>query len=121
MLSRSGSSIGSGTGLLRPRSDGSLLRAADLLGQLGDPNYLRKSNALYYEFEENGFNRQLGYQTPADLFDKYPQFYWNSVFPHTKEGIRCLNVTSSGRQWIADLYGNVFRTECDLHLSGPEP
>ena len=81
--------------------DGSLLRAADLIGQLGDPNYLRKSNALYYEFEENGLNRQLGYQTPADLFDKYPQFYWNSVFPHTKEGIRCLNVTSGGRQWIA--------------------
>jgi hypothetical protein len=101
--------------------DGSLLRAADLIGQLGDPNYLRKSNALYYEFEENGLNRQLGYQTPADLFDKHPQFYWNSVFPHTKEGIRCLNVTSSGRQWIAGLYSNVFRTERDLHLSGPEP
>jgi hypothetical protein len=101
--------------------DGSLLRAADLIGQLGDPNYLRKSNALYYEFEENGLNRQLGYQTPADLFDKYPQFYWNSVFPYTKEGIRCLNVTSSGRQWIAGLYSNVFRTERDLHLSGPEP
>jgi hypothetical protein len=28
--------------------DGSLLRAADLIGQLGDPNYLRKANALYY-------------------------------------------------------------------------
>src|SRR5208283_3783664 len=25
-----------------------LLRAADLVGQLGDPHYLRKSNALYY-------------------------------------------------------------------------
>src|SRR5271166_5099202 len=33
------------------------LRAADLVGQLGDPHYLRKANALYYEFEEIGLNR----------------------------------------------------------------
>jgi hypothetical protein len=40
--------------------EGSLVRAADLIGQLGDPHYLRKANALYYEFEEIGMNRQLG-------------------------------------------------------------
>src|SRR5262249_58504786 len=36
--------------------EGSLVRAADLIGQLGDPQYLRKANALYYEFEEVGLN-----------------------------------------------------------------
>jgi len=41
------------------------LRAADLIGQLGDPHYLRKANALYYEFEEIGLNRQLGYESPS--------------------------------------------------------
>ena len=101
--------------------DGSLLRAADLIGQLGDPNYLRKSNAIYHEFEEAGLNKQFGYASPADLYDKYPQFYWNSVYPHTQDGIRYLNVTSSGRQWIAGLYSNVFRAERDLQLSGPQP
>ena len=101
--------------------DGALLRAADLIGQLGDPHYLRKSNALYHEFQETGLNRQFGYESPADLFDKYPQFYWNSVFPQTQDGIRYLNVTSGGRQWIAGLYSNVFRAERDLHLSGPQP
>ena len=45
--------------------DGALLRAADLIGQLGDPHYLRKSNALYYEFEETGLNRQFGYEFPG--------------------------------------------------------
>ena len=58
--------------------EASLLRAADLIGQLGDPHYLRKVNALYYEFEEIGLNRQLGYESPADLVDKYSQFYWNA-------------------------------------------
>ncbi len=62
-----------------------LLRAADLIGQLGDPHYLKKTNALFYEFEEVGLNRQLGYESPADLVDKYPQFYWDSVSPHIQE------------------------------------
>ncbi len=100
--------------------EGSLVRAADLIGQLGDPHYLRKANALYYEFEEVGMNRQLGYGSPADLTDLYPQFYYNSVSPHIQTAIRYLNVTSSGRQWIATLYSNVFRAESDLGLSGPE-
>jgi hypothetical protein len=100
--------------------DGSLVRAADLIGQLGDPHYLRKANALYYEFEEIGMNRQLGYHSPADLTDLYPQFYYNSVSPHIQTAIRYLNVTSSGRQWISTLYANVFRAERELSLSGPE-
>ena len=100
--------------------EGSLVRAADLIGQLGDPHYLRKTNALYYEFEEVGINKQLGYASPADLTDLYPQFYFNSVSPYLQTAIRYLNVTSSGRQWIASLYSNVFRAERDLSLFGPE-
>src|ERR1700693_5397595 len=80
--------------------EGLLLRAADLIGQLGDPHYLRKTNALYHEFEEVGLNGQLGYASPADLVDKYPQFYWKKVSPYISEAIRYLNVTASGRQWI---------------------
>jgi hypothetical protein len=51
----------------KDNEEGFLVRAADLIGQLGDPHYLRKVNALYYEFEEVGMNRQLGYTSPADL------------------------------------------------------
>ena len=100
--------------------EGSLMRAADLIGQLGDPHYLRKANALYHEFEEVGMNRQLGYTSPADLTDQYPQFYWNSISAHVQKAIRYLNVTSSGRQWIANLYSNVFRAERELSLCGPQ-
>ena len=101
--------------------EGALLRAADLIGQLGDPNYLRKANALYYEFDEIGMNRQLGYQSPSDLVDKYPQLFWDRVSPHIQAAIRYLNVTSSGRRWIAGLYSNVFRAERELRHSGPQP
>jgi len=100
--------------------DASIVRAADFIGQLGDPNYLRKANALYHEFEEVGMNRQLGYDSPADIVNRYPQFYWDSVAPHIQTEIRYLNKTSSGRQWIANLYSNVFRAERDISLSGPQ-
>ncbi len=100
--------------------EGLLLRAADLIGQLGDPHYMRKSNALFYEFEEIGLNKTLGYSTPADIVYKYPQFYWNNVAPQIKTAIRYLNYTSSGRQWIANLHSNVFRAEREMNLSGPQ-
>jgi hypothetical protein len=97
-----------------------IVRAADLIGQLGDPNYIRKANALYYEFEEAGMNRQLDYQSPSDIVERYPQFYWNCVAPHIQSAIRYLNATSGGRQWIANLYSNVFRAEREISLSGPQ-
>ena len=100
--------------------EGMLVRAANLIGQLGDPHYLRKTNALYYEFEEIGTNKQLGYASPADLSERYPQFYWSSVSAQVETAIRYLNITSSGRQWIANLYSNVFRAEHEPRLSGPQ-
>ena len=100
--------------------EASIVRAADFIGQLGDPNYIRKANALYHEFEEVGINRQLGYDSPADIVNRYPQFYWNSVAPHIQTEIGYLNKTEIGRQWIANLYSNVFRAERDISLSGPQ-
>lgn len=100
--------------------EASLLRAADLIGQLGDPHYIRKANSLYYEFEEAGLNRQLGYENPADLVNRYPQFYWNTVAPFVQTAIRYLQVTTNGRQWVANLFSNVFRAEREIKLGGPQ-
>jgi hypothetical protein len=97
-----------------------LVQAADLIGQLGDPLYPKKANALYWEFEEIGSNRQLGYLSPADLVDKYPGFFWNSVSMYLGEGIKYLNLTVSGRQWIANLHNHVLCAEHSRHLMGPQ-
>ena len=97
-----------------------MLRAADFIGQLGDPHYIRKANALYYEFEEAGLNRQFGYASPADLVKLYPQFYWENVYPQIQTALRYLNVTASGRQWIANLHSNVFHAEQNISLCGPQ-
>jgi hypothetical protein len=88
-----------------------LMRAADFIGQLGDPRYLQKANALYCEFAETGVNKRFGYTSAADLIDLYPQFYFKSLSTHLRSAIRYLNVTSSGRRWIDSLYGNIFRAK----------
>ena len=100
--------------------EGMLVRAANLIGQLGDPQYLRKANALYYEFEEVGRNKEFGYTSPADLTDLYPKFYWSTVSAHIQSATRYLNVTSNGRRWIANLHSNIFRAEREPSLSGPQ-
>ena len=69
---------------------------------------------------EIGLNKTLGYATPADIIYKFPQFYWTNVAPQIQLAIRYLNVTSSGRQWIANLHSNVFRAEREVKLSGPQ-
>jgi len=97
-----------------------LVQAADFIGQLGDPLYSRKANALYYEFEEIGTNRQLGYSSPADIIDKYPSFFWNCVVSHLDDGIKYLNMTASGRQWIANLHHHILCAERAQRLMGPQ-
>ena len=96
------------------------MQAADLIGQLGDPLYLKKANALFHEFEETGLNRQLGYASPADLVERYADFYWSSVSAHLEEAVLYLNVTASGRQWIANLHSHVFCVEHACSLMGPQ-
>lgn len=67
--------------------------------------YIRKANALH---------RSGRIEPPARLRfagrSRRPlsRFYWDSVAPHVQRAIRHLNITSSGRQWIANLYSNVF-------------
>ena len=100
--------------------EGRLVQAADLIGQLGDPLYLKKANALFYEFEENGMNRQLGYSSPADLVERYPDFYWTTVSPQLEEAMNYLNVTADGRQWIANLHSHVFCAQHTFALMGPQ-
>ena len=88
-----------------------LSRAADLIGQLSDPNYLLKIGALFYEFEEVGTNKLLGYKSPGDLRRSYAKFYWKGVYPYIPAALNYLELTQSGKQIIANLYANVFQVE----------
>lgn len=97
-----------------------LCRAADLIGQMGDPNYTRKSAALYYEFEESGVAKKLGYNNPAQLRAKYPSFFWDVIAPLVQPALDYLQVTQEGKIWRSQLFSHVFVEEHNLPGLGAE-
>ncbi len=97
-----------------------LLRASDLIGQLADPNYMRKGPALFTEFVETGVADKLGYKTAAELRAAYPTFFWTTVSPYIGEALSNLRMTQEGKQWVANLYSHVFAEEHHLPALGAE-
>ena len=88
-----------------------LSRAADLIGQLGDPEYLHKIPALFYEFEELGINATMGCKSPGELRRGYAHFFWGVVHKYVEEGIKLLQITQEGKEWISLLHSHVFECE----------
>ena len=101
-------------------TEAGLLRAADLVGQLADPFYPRKLNALFHEFAETGVAERLGYKSPADLAEHYPRFFWQAVEPYIGDALQHLQRTVEGKQWIANLYAHVFVEEHRRDRPGPQ-
>ncbi len=93
---------------------GTIVRCADLIGQMADPQYLQKLSRLYAEFVETGEAQRRGFSNAGNLRDSFPEFFYDEVHPHIGEGISYLKRTQEGQQWIANLYHH-------LHLNQTEP
>jgi hypothetical protein len=92
-------------------SFGGLVRAADFIGQLGDPSYFRKIPGLFYEFEETGANKNGGYKNPGEMRKGFAKFYWNEVRPYLNDALHFLEITQEGKEWITHLHSHVFESE----------
>ncbi|MGL5065851.1 MAG: Npun_R2479 family HD domain-containing metalloprotein [Microcoleus sp.] len=98
----------------------SLVRGADSIGQLSNPQYLQRIGALFYELEESGAAKAFGYRHPGDLLQNYSKCYWSRIYPHISEALGYLQLTQEGKQIVASLYANVFRMEhqpCDSEVA----
>jgi hypothetical protein len=102
-------------------SEGALVRAADLIGQLADPFYHRKLVALFAEFSETGMTEKLGCKTPADLAAIYTDFFKSQVEPFIQDAVHYLELTTEGKQWIANLDSNLFQAGHRPCRIGPFP
>jgi hypothetical protein len=102
-------------------SEGALVRAADLIGQLADPFYHRKLNALFAEFSETGMAEQLNCSNPADLAAMYTEFFKVQVEPYIQDALVYLELTTEGKQWIANLDSNLFQAGHRPSRIGPFP
>ncbi|MEP1208487.1 MAG: metal-dependent phosphohydrolase [Rhizobiaceae bacterium] len=105
----------------KTNTEEALVRAADLIGQMADPFYHRKINGLYHEFVETGAASRLGYETPMDLVERFPEFFWSQVQPLIGPALGYLEQTMEGKQWVAQLYNHVFQIEHRSSNLGPFP
>jgi hypothetical protein len=88
-------------------SIGALVRAADLIGQMGDPNYPLKQARLFTELLETGEAQRLGYTNPSALRADFPQFFYRQVYPYLTVALEYLHRTPEGEQWIANLISHL--------------
>ena len=89
-----------------------LVRAADLIGQMADPQYLQKLPRLHAEFVETGNAARNGYTDARGMRQNFPQFFYADVQPYIGEGVAYLKRTQEGHLWLANLYHH-------LHLENP--
>ena len=94
-----------------------LTHAADLIGQLADPEYLRKIPALFYEFQEVGTSQKMGLSHPNDLRKTFPSFFWGLVHDRIKPAMKHLKTTRQGRAWLSSLFSHIFVQEKSATLS----
>jgi hypothetical protein len=80
-----------------------MVRAADLIGQLADPNYLRKLPALYEEFLECGTADVMGLKNYRGLLQQFPNFVSQMIRPLVGEGFVALGAAPNGQRWIESL------------------
>jgi len=97
-----------------------LVRAADLMGQMSDPRYLKKIPALFHEFAETGEAKRQGWNTPDDLRKGYPTFFWKGVLPYVKDGMELLKVTQLGKIHLNTLLAGVFSQQFEKELAAVE-
>lgn len=81
-----------------------LVRAADLIGQMADPQYPQKLPRLFTEFVETGEANRLGFAHVDDLRKSFPEFFYREVQPYIGDGVAYLKRTQEGHAWIANLY-----------------
>ncbi len=88
---------------------GALVRAADLIGQMGDPNYVAKLSSLFVEFKENGEADRLGFATVEELRADSQAFFAEQISPYLPQALKLLRATEEGRAWVVSLYQNIER------------
>ena len=101
-----------------------LVRAADLIGQMADPQYMEKLSRLFAEFTETGEANRLGFDNPKQLRAGFPAFFYNNVHPYIDAGVEYLKRTQAGHQWIANLYHHLYlnktNQDFDPRIRAPE-
>jgi hypothetical protein len=88
-----------------------LLRAAQVIGTVADPDFRLKIKRLMLELTESGLTDQLEVASVEGFVAGYPKLFWTVLHPRIAAGMALLKYTGEGRVWLADLQAHVLRQE----------
>jgi hypothetical protein len=88
-----------------------LLRAAQIVGMVADPNFMLKLTPLFLELKEIGQHETLGLSDAGTLRAGYPDLFWRVFAPHLAAATRYLRETEDGRQWLANMNAHLLTEE----------
>jgi hypothetical protein len=90
-----------------------LLRAAHLIGAVGDPNFFQKVKPLHLELAESGMLYAIGYKTVAEFQENFADFYRHTIEPLIGEAVALLEYTPQGRVWLTYVHAHVLRRQAE--------
>lgn len=88
-----------------------LLRAAQVIGAIADPDFALKMMRLWLEMKECGGKHLMGFNSAIELRNNYPKFFWSMLHPLIPDGMDCMTYTGSGRLWLANMHAHVLLEE----------
>lgn len=91
-----------------------LLRAAHLIGTIGDPNFFQKVKPLHLELAESGMLYAIGYETVAEFQENFAEFYHHALEPLIRDGLALLEYTPQGRVWMTHIHAHVLRQRAEI-------
>lgn len=103
-----------------PGSLPGLLRAADIIGTIGDPDYTRKLGPMLIELREAGLTGLFGYEDVAGFHTLYHHQFETELRPLIGKAIRLLELTASGRAWLAGMHAHLLLEQHPLLRDLPE-
>ncbi len=84
-----------------------LLRAAHLIGSVGDPDFMHKINPMLIELREAGLTEQFGYHDVESFRANFSIYFRDMLQPVLGEAMRLLELTASGRSWLAGMHAHL--------------
>jgi hypothetical protein len=88
-----------------------LLRAAQLIAIVADPDFELKIKRLVLELVESGLADRLEVATVEGFVAAYPRLFWTTLHPRLGDGLELLKQTGEGRLWLAHLHAHLLRGE----------
>lgn len=82
-------------------------RATQIITLMSSSNFHRTMTELFYSANEGGIIDQSLFENLGDFKEKWPQYFWDALYPDVAETILILRETDRGRNIVSSIYTHI--------------